>query len=29
MLGSKLFYNAQDFVTAAGEYAKQQFQSSF
>ena len=23
MLGSKLFYNAQDFVTAAGEYAKQ------
>ena len=29
MLGSKLFYNAQDFVTAAGEYTKQQFQSSF
>ena len=29
MLGSKLFYNAQDFVTVAGEYAKQQFQSSF
>lgn len=27
--GNKLYYNAQDFATAVGEYSKQQFCSSF
>lgn len=28
-MGNRLYYNAQDFATAVGEYTKQQFQSSF